>query len=80
MKTLLSGLADGTLSGLARRYAEWHVGGCPGCAAGLRALRALRTRLHALSARPLDTTSLPDERRAAVQKAWAEAERRRPEP
>ena len=85
MKTLLSRLADNTLRGLARWYAAQHVKGCPGCAAGLAALRALRDRLRALAARhgggaAADATGLTAERRAAVLRAWADAERRQQAP
>jgi anti-sigma factor RsiW len=85
MKTLLSALSDGTLAGLARWYTEQHVKGCPGCAAGLKALRGLRDRLRALASGGGAATmvepqpALPGERRAAVLRAWADAEQRHEE-
>ena len=86
MKGLLSRLSDGTLGGLARWYTEQHVKGCPGCAAGLSALRGLRDRLRALLAGvapvPSSATEPPvlrSERRTAVLQAWADAERQHPE-
>ena len=82
MKGLLSRLSDGTLGGLARWYTEQHVKGCPGCEAGLSALRGLRDRLRALAGVapvPSSATEPPvlrSERRTAVLRAWADAEQR----
>lgn len=48
MKTLLSALADGTLTGIARWYATNHARNCPGCGAALASLQTLRDRLRTL--------------------------------
>lgn len=57
MKTLLSALADGTLSGIARWYAENHAVRCPRCGEALASLRVLRDRLRTLGVPGGDTLS-----------------------
>lgn len=67
MKTLLSMLADGTLTGIARWYAENHAGRCPRCGEALASLRVLRDRLLALGIP--ETRTLTAERFASLQAA-----------
>ena len=74
MKTFLSAACDDALSGLLRRYTDWHVGRCPRCAAALAALKALRTRLSALVSAPQPAEELSEGRRARLEAAWAEAD------
>ena len=75
MKTLLSAACDNALSGLSRRFTDWHVAHCPRCRAALTALRDLHRRLRALAAPVPETPqSLPPERWAHVEAAWAEAD------
>lgn len=50
MIDLLSGTADGSLTGWKRWFTEWHVRHCPGCAAALIALRDLCLRLGQMGA------------------------------
>jgi hypothetical protein len=69
MKVLLSALADGTLAGVVRWYAEKHTRDCPGCAQTLDALHDLRGRLHALNA-PDDGNALSAERRRSLEAAF----------
>jgi hypothetical protein len=77
MKSLLSSLADGTLRGLLRRYADAHLARCEHCQSALRGLERLRVRLHLLTVAPASSEPLPEslteltpERRAAVEAAW----------
>jgi anti-sigma factor RsiW len=73
MKSLLSSLADGTLRGLLRRYADAHLARCEHCQSALRGLERLRVRLHLLTVAPPASELLPEltpERRAAVEAAW----------
>ncbi len=78
LRTLISALSDGSLTGIARWYAAQHAKGCPRCAAALVALRAQRERLRALglpSHQATPATSAPaptlsPERRAALEAAW----------
>ena len=73
MRTLLSQIADGTLHGLLRRYADAHLARCGHCQSALRGLRRLRERLHSIAhapAAPEATLTLSAERRAAVESAW----------
>jgi anti-sigma factor RsiW len=76
MRTLLSQMADGTLRGLLRRYAEAHISRCTHCQSALRGLNRLRERLKSLGASPAAATvsvpSLTVERRATVEAAWAQ--------
>jgi hypothetical protein len=48
MHRWVNALADSSLSGLARWYANLHVAGCPQCRTALDELRALRDRLRTL--------------------------------
>lgn len=77
LRTLISALSDGSLSGIARWYATQHAKGCPRCAAALVALRAQRERLRALGLPSHDAPAAPPapalspERRAALEAAWS---------
>ena len=76
MKPLLSSASDGALTGLMRRFADWHVAHCPRCAAALAALKALRTRLSALLTAPQPVEALSEGRWARLESAWVEADGR----
>ena len=71
MRTWVSSLADGSLTGLARWYTELHVKGCPHCKPALEAIRVLRERLEALARAdaPAAAHSLPAERRTSLKQA-----------
>jgi hypothetical protein len=77
MRLLISGEADGTLSGILAWFTRQHVKGCPRCRRGLQNLIALREKLRALGSpeiRESDVTgqlALTPERRAAVEEEWA---------
>lgn len=49
MKPWINGLLDGSLRGVVRWYAGYHVSTCSRCRAALAALRALRERLRNLA-------------------------------
>jgi hypothetical protein len=70
MTTLLSTLADGTLTGLARWYAENHSRRCPGCQNALGSLKTVRERVRALGVPQAETLQLPHERWAKIEAAW----------
>lgn len=88
MKGLLSALADGTLTGIPRWYAEHHVKGCPHCTKTLASLHVLRDRVRALGVPVLEesageaaasrVTAIPAERRVSLESALADAESRMP--
>jgi len=75
MKTLLSALADGSLTGVARWFTENHAKGCPGCGYTLGTLRTLRERVRALGVPEQATLQLPEDRWAKVEAAWEEQDR-----
>lgn len=73
MKSMLSGLSDGTLKGLLRWYAERHVAGCRHCAPALSAIVVLEARLRSLRVTgPEDDARLrlDEVHRAAAEKGW----------
>ena len=78
MKLLLSSLADGTLTGMVRWFAEQHARGCEHCGQTLENLLVLRSRLRAISAsQPKDTPlSLTPERRASLEATWKDIDER----
>ena len=93
MREMLSSLADGTLKGVMRWYAEHHVAGCPHCSAALVGLRELRTRLREFGLpavvpdEPIDVPVakeggslrlLSPERRAAITAAWEKMDQETP--
>jgi hypothetical protein len=81
METLVSGLADGSLSGPARWYTWMHVSYCRKCHAALDAFRALRAHLghwRSTESEP-NTTALTPERRAALDAAMDRIDIRRDE-
>lgn len=86
MQEMLNGLADGTVTGITRWYAERHVAQCRHCSAALGGLQRLRIRLRtsgALSSpQSGDTTTVSDalkllsrDRVAALEARWAELDR-----
>lgn len=74
MKTLLSALADSSLTGLARWYAENHARSCPGCSRALGDLKVLRERVRALGVPSTESLKMPVERWEAIEAAWDELE------
>ena len=72
MRSLVSALADGALSGLARWYTVHHVAGCPKCGHGFAYFQALKSRLHFASA---PAPPLTPAHWVAVEAAWEEADR-----
>src|SRR2546421_5398870 len=69
MRTWVSELADGSLTGLARWYTELHVKGCPHCKPAVEAIRALRQRLEILARAdiPSESAHLAPERHSALE-------------
>jgi len=72
MRSLVSALADGALSGLARWYTVHHVAGCPRCSNALAYFQALKSRLHFA---PAPSPPLTPAHWVAVEAAWVEADR-----
>ena len=72
MERWVNALADGSLTGFTRWYAQMHVSGCNQCRATLESLQLLRERLHALAsvAGAEANFSLSPERRAALLSAF----------
>lgn len=81
MRVLISAWIDGALSELARWYTTWHLAHCPRCQAAAAALRAMRDRLRALSARPhsdqMGVWGLAPERWQAVEEGWKQTDSER---
>lgn len=79
MERLVHALADESLSGFARWYTQLHMRGCQRCYAALKAIQKLRARLNALRAGECGAipATLPPNRRAAVEAALDELDRRR---
>lgn len=77
MRRLVSALADGALTGLAKWYTEKHIAGCRQCQKGLATIKALRDRLRALNERDWEYASLSSERWAALESAWQQGDQRR---
>jgi len=77
MRLLISGEADGTLSGILAWFTRQHLKGCARCQRGLKSLIALREKLRALGSPEIREShvtgrlALTPERRAAVEEAWA---------
>jgi hypothetical protein len=74
MRTLVSAMMDGQLSGFMLKYTEWHVSGCPQCQTSLPFLRALHGRLFELG-RTDDVFSLSPERREGLESKLDHVER-----
>lgn len=74
MKNLLSALADGSLTGLARWYAENHTSRCPGCSNALSGLSMVRERIRALGVPSGEVLQLSSEHWASIETAWEEAD------
>jgi hypothetical protein len=74
MKTLLSAMADGSLSGLARWYAENHARRCPGCGRALGDLQTLRERIRTLGLPSEGALQLSEERWGRIEAAWEEVD------
>ena len=71
MRGLVSALADGALSGLARWYTVRHVAGCPQCSNALTYFQALKSRLRFAAAPPRPLTPAHWQ---AAEAAWEEAD------
>ncbi|BDI32935.1 hypothetical protein CCAX7_49860 [Capsulimonas corticalis] len=83
MKSLISGLVDGSVTGMVQKYALWHLAHCPRCQAALDALKQVSERLRRLGAAAppalaAEGASLSPDRWAAMEAAWEEAESRAP--
>jgi len=78
MRTLLSRLADGSLTGILRWYATAHTSRCARCAPALAGLQALRHSLAGLNAAASDAgypdLHLSPERWSAIEEAMRTAE------
>ena len=74
MKTLLSALADGSLTGLARWYAENHARRCPGCGSALGGLRTIRERIRTLGVPTGESLRLSGEHWEAIEAAWEQVD------
>lgn len=74
METLVSGLCDDTLSGLAYWYTRLHILHCSKCRAAFNALRALRERLKDFGSRENGALAyaLTGDRRSALEEAMNE--------
>lgn len=72
MKTLLSTVADGTLTGLLLRFTRAHVSACTHCRGALDGLVVLRTRMQALAQNEAQSEFLvlTTERRVILEEAW----------
>lgn len=70
MRTLVSGLADGSLRGLSRWFAEQHVAACRPCSHAHRALTALRGRLRGLADAPAVNDALDPGRRQTLERRF----------
>jgi hypothetical protein len=72
MTDLLSGAADGTLTGWQLWFTNFHVKYCPGCAAALDGLKVLCVRLSNLGAAPSTDKAmeLPGTRWSKIESAW----------
>lgn len=74
MKTLLSALADGSLTGIAHWFALNHAKGCPGCAHTLANLQVLRERIRTLGVPVPTSIRLPEDRWAKIEAAWQQTD------
>lgn len=72
MTDMLSGAADGTLTGWKLWFTNLHVKYCPGCAAALQGLKDLCVRLAKLGTEtPQDKEkALSDARWSKIESAW----------
>jgi hypothetical protein len=75
MTTLLSALADDSLQGIARWYAQNHAQRCPGCGNALSDLRTLRERIRILGVPSGETLQLSPEHWERLEAAWEEVEK-----
>lgn len=78
METWVSRTADGTLRGFGRWYAGLHIPRCPRCREALEELQALLLRLGSLRCEGPVLPGLPKDRWAAIERAWSDADARRP--
>jgi hypothetical protein len=67
MESTISGLADGTLKGPAKWYAQFHVAGCHKCSQALAMFSMLKLRLRTFAgSSATDAESMPVERRSTL--------------
>ena len=78
MKTLLSALADGSLTGLAHWYAAHHAQRCPGCSQALSDLQTVRERIRALGVPQSEALQLSEERWKGLEAAWDQVDKQNP--
>ena len=74
MRLLVSALADGALTGVARWYTRRHIDGCPQCQKGLATIQEVRDRLRLIHEKDAASATLSPEQWAAVEAAWLRAE------
>ena len=74
MKTLLSAMADNSLTGLALWYAENHARRCPSCSSALSDLQTLRKRIRTLGVPEGEPLRLSEERWTKIAAAWEDVE------
>ena len=79
MERWVDALADGSLRGWRRWYAQMHISGCNQCRATLERLQRVRQRLQAYRAASdaLLPASLPPEKRLALDAALDAIEQKR---
>lgn len=77
MRYLVSALADGALSGVAKWYTAQHIASCPQCQKGLATIKALRDRLRAIHEEDGEYVQLSSERWAALEAAWQQGDQSR---
>ena len=77
MRSLLSALSDGKLSGVARWYTEQHTARCEHCKPAFASLMVLKERIRVYGIEPTDEEvaaeklRLDPAKRAAAEAAWA---------
>ena len=77
MTDMLSGAADGTLTGWKLWFTNLHVKYCPGCAAALTGLKDLCVRLSKLGTAQSDAVpALSEERWSSIESGWEAIEAR----
>lgn len=75
MKTLLSALIDGSLTGVARWYTQNHAKRCPGCSSALGDLETVRDRIRTLGVPSGESLRLSGEHWSRLEAAWEEVDK-----
>ncbi len=77
MTNLISRRSDGSLSGPAKWYTDFHVMTCPQCKAALKGLRELNEQVHEMSSElEASDLRLDDEAWTKIEAGWDEEEKR----